>query len=173
MTALTFYRRTISRWFGMYLSKERTSIYININALNYKLDKEHEGISEYADLSDTEPPSSAKENQALSGHAESLAKVQVRIEQQRLCLRWLSSLFVILIISGGIWMEYLILRMVLCSQFPLDDFYIILAIAPIVAVTTITVFFLHGAFRGYRQSANDSQVPLGPIAGGVTDSLMS
>ena len=28
------------------LVKERTSIYININALNYKLDKEHEGISE-------------------------------------------------------------------------------------------------------------------------------
>ena len=28
------------------LIKERTSIYININSLNYKLDKEHEGISE-------------------------------------------------------------------------------------------------------------------------------
>ena len=28
------------------LVKERTSIYININSLNYKLDKEHEGISE-------------------------------------------------------------------------------------------------------------------------------
>ena len=28
------------------LVKERTSIYININALNYQLDKEHEGISE-------------------------------------------------------------------------------------------------------------------------------
>ena len=30
------------------LVKERTSIYININSLNYKLDKEHEGISELA-----------------------------------------------------------------------------------------------------------------------------
>ena len=30
------------------LVKERTSIYININSLNYKLDKEHEGISEVA-----------------------------------------------------------------------------------------------------------------------------
>ena len=28
------------------LVKERTSIYININALNYQFDKEHEGISE-------------------------------------------------------------------------------------------------------------------------------
>ena len=49
MTALTFYRRTISRWFGMYLSKKELQ-YININALNYKLDKEHERISETTEM---------------------------------------------------------------------------------------------------------------------------
>ena len=36
------------------LVKERTSIYININALNYKLDKEHERISEVSGVSCTD-----------------------------------------------------------------------------------------------------------------------
>ena len=46
MTALTFYRPNHFSVVRYVLVKERTSIYININALNYKLDKEHEGISE-------------------------------------------------------------------------------------------------------------------------------
>ena len=51
------------------LVKERTSIYININALTYKLDKEHEGISEGVTRFDRMPASWKDVTEAVAAGA--------------------------------------------------------------------------------------------------------
>ena len=110
-------------------------------------------MTDYRGLDDTSDGNSeqaAKEVQALGSHEEDLAKVLVRMEKQKLLLRWgTSAVGLLVLVAAGV-LEWLVLRHIMDPHSKTGDLFVVLAVSPIAAITLIVIFALIGVFRGYR-----------------------
>ena len=83
-----------------------------------------------------------------------ISKLVIKIEDQRVCLRWLTFGLVLLVLVAVSILEYVVLEHILCCSRMIPDYFIFLAIAPIASVTLIVIAVLFGVFR----SPNDNDI---------------
>ena len=96
-----------------------------------------------------------------------------RIGSQRILLRWIVVQIALVMLLCLGWLEFVVVRNLLESGFPeTENLFMVLAVSPIVAATTIIVFLLIGVFRGFKEADMDN-LPVEAIARGTTYSSHS
>ena len=89
-------------------------------------------------------------------------------ERQKLWLRWIALALAIATLGLLVGLEWFILcEMLQWAPFE-NSFFVVLAISPVVAATTIIVFLLIGVFRGFKDTDIDN-LPVGDIARGAVE----
>lgn len=123
-----------------------------------------------AQLPPAEDPDAKRFGRSAEGQQIPLVE---RIENQRFWLRWIIVLVALVMLACLSWMEFVVVRNLLESGFSeTDNLFMVLAVSPIVAATTIIVFLVIGAFRSFKE-ADMGNLPVEAIARGTTYSSHS
>ena len=96
--------------------------------------------------------------------------LQVKAEKQKIFLRWIVVCLSVIALVLLVVLEVFVLCKILETPRPKGQSWVVLAISPIVAVTTIIVFLIIGVFRNFRET-DMNKFPVGTAARNMTGGL--
>ena len=101
------------------------------------------------------------------GIEDDFHRALVRIEKQKVKLRWAVCVVALLVVIGLAGLEWLILCHIMFSYKEPSDLFVVLAVSPIAAVTAILIAMSVGVFSGYRGNELDGMAgPASKFVGG-------
>ena len=109
-------------------------------------------ISAESDSDGDDDPSGVTEQMAFSTHHADMLAARVRVEKQRIILRWCAVGGALLVVLVAAFLEWKMIRHIMDQSTTSTDSFVLLAIAPIASITLIVIFVLIGVFRGYREA---------------------
>ena len=79
-----------------------------------------------------------------------LAKVRLARAKQTVLLRTLVTIAAGFLVLAAVWLEWILLDYLMCSNTSPSDNFVFLAIAPIASITVIVAYLLGGVFRSNK-----------------------